>query len=230
MPVSWMIRELPKSERPRERLLKQGSGSLADTELLAVLLRTGRAGASVLQMAMELLQENGGRLAGLLAATPQSLKRPGLGPAKAAGLLAALEIARRLARDEMMQDGEPLRRPAEMVRYLNMRYQSRDQEILGALFLDTRRRLLGEQEIYRGTLDQAAVEPREILKECLLRGAAGVVIFHTHPSGDPSPSPADLDFTRHMAAAADVIGIQLVDHLILGRPGRWVSLRDQVAW
>ena len=230
MPVSWMIRELPKSERPRERLLKQGSGSLADTELLAVLLRTGRVGASALQMAMELLNENGGRLGGLLAATPQSLKRPGLGPAKAAGLLAALEIARRLARDEMLQDREPMRRPSEMVRYLNMRYQSRDQEILGALYLDTRQHLLGEQEIYRGTLDQAAVEPREILKECLLRGAAGVVIFHTHPSGDPSPSPEDEEFTRHMAEAAKVIGIRLVDHLILGRPGRWVSLQDRVAW
>lgn len=229
MPVSWMIRELPERERPRERLLKQGSHSLADTELIAVLLRTGRTGASALQMALELLHENGG-LGGLLGATPQSLKRPGLGPAKAASLLAAVEIARRLARDEALQDREPLRRPAEIVRYLNMRYRARDQEVLGALFLDTRQRLLGEREIYRGTIDRSAAEPREILKECLLRGAAGVVIFHTHPSGDPAPSVEDLEFTRHLADAAAVIGVRLVDHLILGRPGRWVSLRERVAW
>jgi DNA repair protein RadC len=223
-----MIRELPEMERPRERLLEQGSGSLTDAELVAVLLRTGHVGSSAVEVAMELLDENGG-LPGLLGSTPQSLRRPGIGPAKAAGLLAALEVARRLARHESVER-EPLRRPAELARYLNLRYRVRDQEIMGALFLDTRSRLLGDREIYRGTLDHAAVEPREILKECLLRGAASVVIFHTHPSGDPGPSVEDIAFTHHMAAAAQVVGVRLADHLILGDGGRWVSLRDRIAW
>ena len=227
MPGDWMIRDLPEGERPRERLLDQGSGSLSDAELVAVLLRTGHVGSSAVEVALELLNENGG-LPGLLGATAQSLRRRGIGPAKAAGLLAALEIARRLARQSL--DREPLGRPLEVAHYLNLRYRERDQEIMGALFLDNRGRLLGEREIYRGTLDRAAVEPREILKECLLRGAGAVVIFHNHPSGDPSPSVDDLAFTKNMAAAARIMGIRLADHLILGEGGSWSSLRDRMAW
>jgi DNA repair protein RadC len=229
MPAAqFLIRELPEQERPRERLLEQGAGALSDGELVAVLLRTGRVGDSAVQMATELLRENGG-LNGLLGATPLSLRRRGLGPAKAASLLAAVELGRRLARDQLV-DREPMSRPADVARYLSLRYRQRDQEVMGALFLDTRKRFLGEKEIYRGTLDRAAVEPREVLKECLLRGAAGVVIFHTHPSGDPSPSLADTAFTRHMAQACDLIGVKLVDHLVLASSGRWVSLRDRGAW
>jgi DNA repair protein RadC len=229
MPTDWMIRDLPQGERPRERLLDQGSGSLSDAELVAVLLRTGHVGSSAVEVAMELLNENGG-LPGLLSATAQSLQRRGIGPAKAAGLLAALEIARRLARQSLDRERQPLSRPDEMARYLNLRYRVRDQEVMGALFLDNRGRLLGERELYRGTLDRAAVEPREILKECLLRGAGAVVIFHNHPSGDPSPSVDDIEFTRNMAAAARIMGIRLADHLILGERGTWASVRDQIAW
>jgi DNA repair protein RadC len=225
----WMIRDLPEGERPRERLLDQGSGSLTDAELVAVVLRTGRVGSSAVDLARELLKTNGG-LAGLLSASASSLRRRGIGPAKAAGLLAALEIARRLARQSLDPERELLNRPEDVVRYLNLRYRVRDQEIMGALFLDSRGRLLAEREIYRGTLDRAAVEPREILKECLVRGAAGVVIFHNHPSGDPSPSNDDYAFTRQMVAAAAVIGIRLADHLILGESGRWESLRERIGW
>jgi DNA repair protein RadC len=229
MPVDWMIRDLPEGERPRERLLDQGSGALSDAELVAVLLRTGHIGASAVEVAMQLLNENGG-LPGLLGATPLSLQRRGIGPAKAAGLLAALEIARRLARQSLNNERQPLSRPEEMVRYLHLRYKARDQEIMGALFLDSRGRLLGEREIYRGTLDRAAVEPREILKECLLRGAASVVIFHNHPSGDPAASTDDIEFTRNLAEAARVVGVRLADHLILGERGRWSTVRDRIAW
>jgi DNA repair protein RadC len=223
-----MIRDLPAGERPRERLLRQGGGALSDSELLALLLRTGRAGVSVLQMAMDVLRENGG-LAGLLTATPHSLRRAGLGPAKASTLLAAVEIGRRLAREQLL-DGEPLSRPVDVARYLALRYQTSDQEMMGALFLDARSRLLGEREMFRGTLSRIAVEPREVLRECLQRGAAAIYLFHTHPSGDPSPSAEDLLFTRRMAEAAEIVGVRLVDHVVLGHRGRWVSLKEKSPW
>ncbi len=227
-PADMMIRELPAAERPRERLLAQGSAALSDAELIAVLLRTGSVGRSAFQMAMELLQDVDG-LPGLSGVGARALQRHGLGPAKAASLLAAIELARRLAREEVPQRA-PVRRPGDVVRYLALRYHVRDQEVMGAVFLDARNRLLGDCEMYRGTLHRAAVEPREILKECLLRGAAGVVLFHTHPSGDPSPSTEDLLFTRRMEVAAEVVGVLLVDHLVVGSAGRWLSLLRRAAW
>jgi DNA repair protein RadC len=228
MTTDYLISQLPLGERPRERLLAQGGGSLADSELLAVLLRTGRVGASALQLGMDVLREVGG-LGGLLTATPHSLRRHGLGPAKAAALLAAVELGRRLAREQLL-DREPLSRPVDVARYLALRYNTCDQEVMGALFLDARNRLLGEREMFRGTSSRIAVEPRELLRECLQRGAAAIYLFHTHPSGDPSPSAEDLLFTRRMAEAAEIVGLRLADHVVLGSRGRWVSLREKGAW
>lgn len=221
--------EVPTAERPRERLLDHGARSLSDAELIAVLLRTGRTGASASDLARELLDTCGG-LAGLEGAVPIALRRVGLGPAKAASLLAAVEIARRLARERLPSNEPLLARPADVARYLSLRFRERDQEVVGALFLDSRHRWLGEREIFRGTLQRAAVEPREILKEALLRGAAGVVLFHTHPSGDPSPSLEDFAFTRRMVEASGVVGIDFVDHLVLGTEGRWSSIRERRPW
>lgn len=223
-----MIRELSAAERPRERLAALGAQALADAELVALVLRTGRPAVSVLDLARELLRDCGG-LAGLLGSPAGLLQRHGLGPAKAASLLAALEIGRRFARSEL--PGRPLLgRPAEVANYLALRYCGLDQEVMGALFLDTKNHLLGEREIFRGTLARAAVEPRPVLKQGLLCDAAGLLLFHTHPSGDPSPSAEDLLFTRRMAQAAEMVGLRLVDHLVLGGAGRWVSLRDRRAW
>ncbi len=218
----------PREERPRERLLARGAVSLSDCELLAVLLRTGRPGLSVLQMSEELLTEAGG-MAGLVAMTATRLRRPGLGGSKMATLLAAVELGRRLAYTRLV-DRELLDRPEAVAGYLIMRYGGRDQEIMGALFLDVRNRLLGESEIFRGTLSRAAVEPRAIMKEALLRSASAFILFHNHPSGDPSPSVQDLRFTRRLSEAGDILGIRLIDHLILGSTGSWVSLRRRGAW
>ncbi len=228
MTTSLLIRELPEDERPRERLLAAGPQALSDAELLGVLLRTGRPGASAVDLGRELLRASGG-LSGLLGAGWSSLRRGGLAEAKAAAVLAAIEIGRRLARNELPQR-EPLGHPAAVARYLALRFSVPDQEVMGALFLDTRHRLLGESDVYRGTLNRAAVEPRGLLKEGLLRGAAGLILFHTHPSGDPSPSAEDLAFTRRLAEAAEVLGMRLMDHLILGAAGAWVSLKQRGAW
>ena len=224
-PTPLLIRDLPLDERPRHRLLENGSQSLSDTELLSILLRNGRPGASSLDVARGLLERHGG-LAGLLGLSPEALQVPGVGPAKAATVLAAVELARRLARAQL-PERDPLSHPGAVASYLSLRYSIGDQEIMGALFLDTRNRLVAERELFRGTLSRAAVEPRAILKHGLLRDAAGIVLFHTHPSGDPSPSAEDLAFTRRLAEAGEVIGIRLVDHLIIGSGGRWVSLKQR---
>ncbi len=222
------IQDLPSDERPRERLLRNGSHSLADSELVAILIRTGRRGLPVLDMARELLRRWGG-LAGLLGLGAEDLRAAGLGPAKSAALLAAVELGRRLARARL-PEREPLTHPAAVASFLALRYAQRDQEVMGALYLDTRNRLIAECEIFRGTLNRAAVEPRAVLKQGLLRDAAGLVLFHTHPSGDPAPSAEDLAFTRRMAEAGELVGVRLVDHLILGSAGRWISLRQRGAW
>ncbi|MGB6640460.1 MAG: JAB domain-containing protein, partial [Thermoanaerobaculia bacterium] len=123
-----------------------------------------------------------------------------------------------------------LTHPEAVATFLALRYGLQGQEVMGALFLDTRNRLIQDNEIFRGTLNRAAVEPRAILKQGLLRNAAGFVLFHTHPSGDPSPSAEDLAFTRRMANAGEVVGLRLVDHLIIGGGGRWVSLKKRGGW
>lgn len=228
MAKAAMIAEVPKMERPRERLLEHGSQILSDAELVAVLLRSGYPGVSVLSIARQLLDDCGG-LSGLIGVDKKRIVRAGVGEAKAAMLMAAVEMGRRLAHREV-PERRPMSRPAEVVSYLALRYARQDQEVMGALYLDTRHKMVGEREIFLGTISRASVEPREILKEALLQRAAGLVLFHTHPSGDPSPSLEDLSFTRRMADACEALGVRLVDHLIVGGAGRWVSLKERGAW
>ncbi len=215
-------------ERPRERLLRGGEAGLSDAELVAVLLRTGTRGKSATSLARELLDEVGG-LCGLAATSRTSWRRCGLGDAKQATLMAALEIARRWARLRM-PEREPLADPHAVADYLRMTFLDRDQETMGVLYLDSRHRLLAEECVFRGTLTRAAVEPRPILREALLRGAASCLLFHTHPSGDPRPSAEDAAFTRRLLEAGESLGVDLVDHVILGATGNWWSMRSRGPW
>jgi DNA repair protein RadC len=206
----------------------KGAEGLSDAELLAGLIAEGGEDKTALPLAKTLLLK-WGDLFTLPATTREMLRHEGLGDGQASRLLAASELARRLAREEV-SERKPMSRPEEVARYLTLRYGRLDQEVLGALFLDVRHRLISDAEAYSGTLHRASVEPREILKECLLRGAAGVVLFHTHPSGDPTPSSEDVLFSRRMAYAGEIVGIDLVDHLVLGKAGRFVSLKRRGAW
>ncbi len=217
-----LLRETPAGESPRERLAEHGARTLADLELLALCLANGHQRGDTQLLAQRVLSEVGG-LAGLPALSFHSLTRLGLTETKAAAVLASVELARRLAFAEIPQR-HPMERPAEVARYLTLTYGDQHQEVLGALFLNGCYRLLACREIYRGTLNRAAVEPRAILKEAILAGAAVIVLFHTHPSGDLQPSGEDILFTRRMTEAAATVGIRLQDHLILGELGRWVSL------
>jgi DNA repair protein RadC len=215
---------------PVDRSCDRGTAAprLSDAELVAVLLAGGRRHDATIQRAHDLLAAWGG-LAALPTTSRAMLRHARLRDTQASVLLAAGEIAVRLAR-ERVPDRLKLERPAVVARYLALRYAQRDQEVMGALFLDCRHKLLGHREVFRGTLHRAAVEPREILKECLLRGAAGVTLFHTHPSGDPTPSSEDWRFTDRMVEAGGILGVELVDHLVLGCLGRFVSLRARGGW
>lgn len=217
------IEGLSVDEMPRERLLLNGSQGLSDTELVSIVLRTGSRGLSALELARQLLGDCGG-LAGLVGVGPPAVRRRGVGPAKTASILAVVELARRLTRTDVPRR-DPMSHPAAVAEYLRLRYSRKDQEVMGALYLDSRNLLVAECEIFRGTLNRAAVEPRAILKHALLRDAAGLVLFHTHPSGDPTPSAEDVAFTRRMAEAGELVGVRMVDHLVVGGCGRWVSLR-----
>ncbi|MEM7481089.1 MAG: DNA repair protein RadC [Acidobacteriota bacterium] len=226
--TATLIADLGTDERPRERLLQNGPQALSDSELVAVLLRGGRPGCSVLEQAREILEGAGG-LVGLASACPRSLCCAGMGPVKTAALLASVEIARRMAAAQI-PDRKPLSRPTEVATYLDLRYGRRDQEVMGVLFLDGRNRLLAEEELFRGTLSRSTADPRTILRRGLVHNATALMLFHTHPSGDPSPSQEDIHFTRRMADAGDLIGIGLVDHLIVAAGGRWTSMRAQGLW
>ncbi len=171
------------------------------------------------ELARELLIEYG--LVGLGNVESSYLRRHGIGQAKAATVVAAFEIARRVARAKMPRR-DLLDRPDAVANYLQLKYGS-DQEVMGALFLDVRNRLIGESEIFRGTLSRAAVEPRAIIKKALLRSASAILLFHSHPSGDPSPSSEDLSFTRRLAEAGELLGTKLVDHRV---PRRHLQLPD----
>lgn len=219
------LRDLPPDERPRQRLLRSGGPSLSDPELLSIILGNGCREVCSLDLARQILEEVRG-LVGLVGIQAETLQRRGIGEAKAASVLASLELARRLARADI-PERELLDRPAVIARYLVLRYAVRDQEVMGALYLDARHRLIAETEAFRRTLIRAAAEPRPFLCAALSVGAASLALFHTHPSGDPSPSPEDIRFTRQMEEACAIVGVRLIDHLILGSATRWVSLKTR---
>lgn len=208
--------------RPRDRLLRQGPGSLTDAELIAVLMRAGPSGVPSEEIAEGLIRK-AGDLESLLKADRRLLKQYGATDSKAAVLLAIQELACRALRKDVRR--RLIRDPSKAVDYLMMRYGIPDQEVLGAIYLDFRNRLIAEQEIFRGTICRAAVEPRQILRLALHHRAASFIVWHTHPGGDPTPSEEDRNFTLRLAKASKLLGVRLVDHLVLGTEGSWTSLQ-----
>lgn len=222
---SFRILDLPFHERPRERLSRLGPAALSSEELLSLLLGSGSRGESALDRARRLLALHGG-LAGLAALSGAELRRQkGIKQARGAAIEAALEIARRLA-TETLGGRDLFNEPALVKESLRRSQGDGTQERTGALYLNARNRLLKhDPEIYRGTLDRAVVEPRELLKRALLANAAALIVYHNHPSGDPTPSREDREFTRRLASAAETIGLRLLDHIVVARDG-CVSFRE----
>jgi DNA repair protein RadC len=209
------IRDWPSEERPREKLLRLGSQALSEAELIAILLRTGIRGRSALDLARGLLIQFGS-LRGMLTADCEAVCRtPGLGPARFAALQAALELARRHYQ-ELMNAGPTLANPRATRDFLRMRLRDLPHEVFCCVYLDNRHRVIGFEELFRGTIDGASVHPREVVKQALARNSSAVILAHNHPSGVAEPSQADEFITRRLKEALSLVDIRLLDHFIVG--------------
>ena len=218
------IKDLPTDARPREKLLARGPQALSDVELLAILLRTGMAGKNVFQLSEELLGPDG--IAGLLNATVPSLKMvKGLGPAKQAELLAVFEMARR-ALSQRLKEREAFHTPGAVKQYLQLQLAHKNHEVFAVLFLDNQNRMLAMEELFRGTLSQTSVYPREVVMRALHHQAAAVVLSHNHPSGSVQPSRADEHLTQTLKAALALVDVRVLDHIIVGQ-GQSLSMAEQ---
>ncbi len=209
------IREWPAAERPREKLLARGAGALSDAELLAIFLGSGLQGRDAVETSRGLLATHG-PLRALLDLPPSALARlPGLGPARACKLAAALELGNRhLA--AALERGQALTDPATAGRYFARRLRPRPHEVFAALFLDTRHRALAFEELFNGTIDGAEVHPREVVRRALAHNAAAVIVGHNHPSGCPDPSAADRAVTARLKQALALVEVRLLDHFVVG--------------
>ena len=228
------LKDLPPDARPREKLLARGPGALSDAELLALLLRTGIKGKSVLHMAQELLELKPAAdgtagfdgIAGLLNATADDLKRvKGLGPAKRAELVAVLELARR-ALAQRMKERTVFDTPDAVKHYLQLRLSAKQHEVFAVLFLDVQNRLIALEEMFQGTLTQTSVYPREVVLRALHHQASAVVLAHNHPSGTVQPSRADEMLTQTLKSTLALIDVRVLDHIIFA-PGEALSMAER---
>ncbi|SFW11382.1 DNA repair protein RadC [Nitrosovibrio sp. Nv17] len=209
------IPDWPESERPRERLLLHGASHLSDAELLAIFLRTGMKGKSAVDLARELLGRFGGPT-GLFAAEREAFCQvPGLGPAKYAQLQAVLEMARR-ALAERLKTGDAMDSPEVVRNYLRLLLGGRQHEVFMGIFLDTRHHAIASEELFRGTLAQTSVYPREVVKRALHYNAAAIIFAHNHPSGVAEPSRADEILTQSLKQALALVDVRVLDHFIIG--------------
>ncbi|MCU1770292.1 RadC family protein [Pseudomonas sp. 13B_3.2_Bac1] len=209
------IRDWPAAERPREKLLEQGAGSLSDAELLAIFLRTGVTGKSAVDLARHLLTQFGSLRALLEADLAAFSVQLGLGPAKFAQLQAVLEMGRRhLA--ERMRKKPALENPQAVRDYLKSMLRHEPHEVFGCLFLDSKHQVLTFEALFRGSIDNTSVHPREVVKRSLANNAAAVILCHNHPSGNSDPSQADRQLTKRLQKALDLIDVRVLDHFIVG--------------
>ena len=219
-PPSFMsqftIREMPQNERPREKLLAHGPGALTDSELIAILLRTGLPGANAVEVARQLL-ERFDSLSGLSRCTVAEIASVrGIGGAKAIQLVAAFGLGQRLANERLSR--QKLDSPELIYELVATEMRSLHKESLRVVLLDTRYRLLRMEEVSRGSVNESIAHPRDVFRPAVVSSAYAVVVVHNHPSGDPAPSQSDHSLTRRLAEAAELLQIKLLDHVIVGAP------------
>lgn len=216
MGETFRLKDQPASERPRERLVARGPDALTHAELMAILLRTGLQGVNVVQVGQNLLQKFGSLNALALASVDELKKIPGIGRDKAATLVAAFALARRMEQ-ERREESPVLDNAETVVSFMRESNRLKNQESFQALLLNTRKRLIRVEEISDGTLDTVLVHPREVFRAAISANAAEIILIHNHPSGDPSPSDADIKVTRDLIRAGRLLKIEVVDHIIIGR-------------
>jgi DNA repair protein RadC len=222
------VHDIPLDDRPRERLQKYGADSLALAELLAIILRTGTTGENVIELSGKLLAKYSG-LAGLMSADFHELSAEhGLGLAKTAQLKAALELGKRLS---MLQPEKryQIKSSADAANIVKMEMMFLDHEEMHILLLDTRNQLVECIKRYKGTVNSSVLRSAEIFRSAIVRNCPSVIICHNHPSGDPTPSPEDIEVTEQLVASGKLLDIEVLDHLIIGNP-RFVSLKQHMAW
>lgn len=209
------IRDWPAAERPREKLLQKGPSALSDAELLAIFLRTGTRGKTAVDLARELLHDHGGLRRLLTADQARFCEGLGVGTAKYVLLQAALEMGRRHLL-EILKPRRALHNPDDTRNYLKAQLRDLTHECFACLLLDTRHRILRFEPMFRGTIDGASVHPREVVKQALAYNAAAVIFAHNHPSGVAEPSQADIQITRRLKDALELVDIRVLDHMIVG--------------
>jgi DNA repair protein RadC len=210
------IKDWPSQERPRERLLKQGAKSLSDVELLAIFLRTGTRNISAVDLARQLLQQFGSLSQLLKASQSDFCAAMGLGEAKYTQLQAVMEMSRRVHADGLSQ-GQTTTKAADAANFLMAELGDRPAEVFGALFLDTKHHILAFEELFHGTIDHTLVHPREFIRRVMHHNAARIILAHNHPSGDTTPSQADIELTKSLKNALDMLDVKLLDHLVVGK-------------
>lgn len=219
------IHAMNHNERPRERLQQFGAGVLSDAELLAILLRVGYKGVNVLDLADNLLKECG-RLPGLARKPYDELKLlKGVGPAKAAELHACFELGRRVALASL--DERPQIKSPQDAAQLLSHLARLEQEEMWTLYLDTKNRVLGKAQVYQGSVHTTVVRIAELFRAAVRNNATAIILAHNHPSGDPTPSPEDAAITREIVKAGALLDIEVLDHLVIGAPGKFVSLKER---
>lgn len=220
-----LVRDVPVEERPRERLMQLGSAGLSNAELLAILLRTGSNGQSVIGLAEQLLSRFGGLRSLMEAEIQELIQIPGMGPAKAIQLQAAFEVGRRIARLSR-QPAATIRSPQDVADLLMDRLRFEKKEHFLVIHLDTKNQVIGEEVASIGSLDSSIVHPREIFKSALKKSSASIICVHNHPSGDPTPSREDILVTKRLAEVGQIMGIEVLDHVIIGEQ-RFVSMKEK---
>ena len=224
VPYTTMIRDLPSGERPRERLREYGPGSLSNAELIAILLRTGVTGENVVNLAVRLIAQFHG-LPGLSRASFGELcSLKGISEANACQVMAALELGRRLV-SLHPQDRPVITSPEDVANLLAAEMSYLEQEHLRVILLDTKNQVTGVNGIYVGNVNSSVVRPAEVLRPAIRENAVSIIVVHNHPSGDPAPSPEDIVITQQLREAGELLGIELLDHVILGDQ-RHVSLKE----
>ena len=216
MSESLRLKDQPASERPRERLVARGPDALTHAELIAILLRTGLQGTNVVQVGQNLLQKFGSLNALALASVDEIRKIPGIGRDKAATLVAAFALARRMEQ-ERREESPVLDNPPTVVNFLRESNRLKNVEAFQVLLLNARKKLIRVEEISEGTLDAVMVHPRDAFRAAIVANAAGIILVHNHPSGDPTPSDADVRVTRDLIRAGHLLKIEVADHIIIGR-------------